>query len=594
MKKLVRNIVLLVCLAAAMIMASSCGGGGGGGATSTTITTDADSGSADGYVYTAVDGDAARSSARTTDRPAGYIPLAGATVECGGRTGITDANGYFRLTGIPSGQRTLRITRPGFNPLQFLLNIIRNQQVTATPQGDSSGVMAPEQSGSLTVTSTPDGAMIYVDGQASAFITPNTLNNVPAGGHKISVSLDGYDTPAAQTVEVIADRTATVDFTLTETSNTDPVAGPASYVVVDTNQAWCYGNTYSMTCPGQGAAFFGQDAQYSGAQPSYTDNGDGTITDNNTGLMWQKDPGEKMTFSQAVAGADSFSLAGYTDWRLPTIKELYSLILFSGMDPSGDMYGDTSGLTPFIDTDYFDFEYGDTSAGERIIDSQFASKNVYVGDGFDAETVFGVNFADGRIKGYGTQMFNQEKTFFVLYVRGNTSYGQNSFTDNGDGSVADAATGLLWTQADSGCGMVWEDALAYCENLDTAGRTDWRLPNAKELQSIVDYDRAPSYTNSAAIDPVFEATSITSEGGEIDWPYYWSSTTHANLLGGSSAAYLSFGRAMGYMNYSWVDVHGAGAQRSDPKTGDPSDYPTGHGPQGDAIRIYNYVRCVSN
>jgi hypothetical protein len=39
-------------------------------------------------------------------------------------------------------------------------------------------------------------------------------------------------------------------------------------------------------------------------------------------------------------------------------------------------------------------------------------------------------------------------------------------------------------------------------------------------------------------------------------------------------------------------AHGAGAQRSDPKSGDPTDWPTGHGPQGDAIRIYNYVRCT--
>ena len=46
------------------------------------------------------------------------------------------------------------------------------------------------------------------------------------------------------------------------------------------------------------------------------------------------------------------------------------------------------------------------------------------------------------------------------------------------------------------------------------------------------------------------------------------------------------------MNGAWVDVHGAGAQRSDPKAGDPADYPTGNGPQGDAIRIYNYVRLV--
>ena len=51
---------------------------------------------------------------------------------------------------------------------------------------------------------------------------------------------------------------------------------------------------------------------------------------------------------------------------------------------------------------------------------------------------------------------------------------------------------------------------------------------------------------------------------------------------------------MGYMAVygGWVDVHGAGAQRSDPKTGDPANYPFGFGPQGDAIRIYNYVRLV--
>jgi len=45
-------------------------------------------------------------------------------------------------------------------------------------------------------------------------------------------------------------------------------------------------------------------------------------------------------------------------------------------------------------------------------------------------------------------------------------------------------------------------------------------------------------------------------------------------------------------NYTLMDVHGAGAQRSDPKVGDPANWPHGHGPQGDVIRIYNYVRLV--
>jgi hypothetical protein len=49
---------------------------------------------------------------------------------------------------------------------------------------------------------------------------------------------------------------------------------------------------------------------------------------------------------------------------------------------------------------------------------------------------------------------------------------------------------------------------------------------------------------------------------------------------------------MGNMNGQWMDVHGAGAQRSDPKVGDTADWPQGHGPQGDAIRIENFVRLV--
>jgi len=126
------------------------------------------------------------------------------------------------------------------------------------------------------------------------------------------------------------------------------------------------------------------------------------------------------------------------------------------------------------------------------------------------------------------------------------------------------------------------------------GHNDWRLPNVKELESIVDYTRSPGTSASAAIDPLFNATAIINESGQTDYPCYWSGTTHANWTGtpGAFGAYVAFGRAMGYMDGSWSDVHGAGAQRSDPKAGDPDDYPTGNGPQGDAIRIYNYVRCV--
>ncbi len=386
----------------------------------------------------------------------------------------------------------------------------------------------------------------------------------------------------------------------------------SGYAIVDTGQLQCYDDSGSeITSPAIGESFYGQDAQYTGRTPNYTDNGDGTVTDNVTGLIWQQSPdtngdgevdaNDKLSYDDAVAGASTLNLGGFSDWRLPTIKELYSLIDFSGIDPSGYEGTDTSGLIPFIDTTYFDFAYGDTSAGERIIDAQYASCNLYVSstanDG--GRTLFGVNFADGRIKGYGLSLFGSDKTFFVIYVRNNASYGKNNFTDNGDSTITDDATGLMWSQNDSSSGLNWEESLAWValkNNENYLGYSDWRLPNVKELQSIVDYSRSPDTTGSAAIDAVFNATSVTNEAGQTDYPYYWSSTTHANWssMAGASGAYIAFGRAMGYMDNTWVDVHGAGAQRSDPKSGESDDYPTGHGPQGDAIRIYNYVRLVRN
>jgi len=364
-----------------------------------------------------------------------------------------------------------------------------------------------------------------------------------------------------------------------------------SYAIVDTDQTAYYDTSAEIDWPDPGEAFFGQDAEYEGYGPVYTDNGDGTVTDEVSGLMWQQDPGDKVDYFDAIDDADSFDLVGYDDWRLPTVKELYSLILFSGEDPSGEMGDDTSGLVPFMDESVFAFEYGDTSAGERIIDSQWVTTSLYGGSVMGGEQCFfGVNFADGRIKCYPT---TGPGSYFAIHVRGNTDYGTNDFTDEGDGTVSDGATELMWMQDDNGEGVDWEDALALCDGSGHAGYDDWRLPSAKELQSLVDYSRSPDVTGSAAMDPIFSCSSITNEAGDADFPFYWSSTTHAASNGtGGAAAYVSFGRALGYFMGQWQDVHGAGAQRSDPKAGDPSDYPEGHGPQGDAIRIFNHVRCV--
>jgi len=375
--------------------------------------------------------------------------------------------------------------------------------------------------------------------------------------------------------------------------NLHPV-GAADNVIVDTGQVKCYNNSREIPYPKPGESFFGQDAEYVRNPAFYRDNGDGTVTDLNTGLMWSKAVDKtKVSLIEAKTIAPDMTLAGYSDWRVPNIKELYSLIDFRGY--TGAMAGEMSQVPgnaiPFINTDYFDFEYGLINEGERYIDAQWLTTTKYVSTTMDGvETLFGVNFADGRIKGYGYKHFNspREKKFYARYVRGKP-YGSNKFIDNSNGTVTDKATGLMWMKNDSGKSMNWQEALSYAENLQLAGYSDWRLPNAKELQYIVDYSRSPDTTNSPAIDPIFQTTSIVNEAGKKDYPCFWTSTTHLDGPDpGSSAAYVAFGRAIGKMRGKVMDVHGAGAQRSDPKVATP----TFRGPQGDAIRSGNFVRCV--
>lgn len=368
-----------------------------------------------------------------------------------------------------------------------------------------------------------------------------------------------------------------------------------TYPIVDTNISEAYSNSDIIALPKSGQDFYGQDANYKGNQPSYTNNDNGTITDNITGLMWQQDMGEKISYDEALKKANNSNLGGFDDWRIPTIKELYSLILFTGMVKG------QKAISMFINTDYFIQPIGDTSNGEREIDAQTWSSTHYKSTTMRGDsTIFGVNFVDGRIKGY--PKYNprsnntQARSMYFRLVRGNTDYGKNDFIDNRDGTITDLATGLMWQKADNGEGYDWQEALNYAENLALANHSDWRLPNAKELQSIVDYSRCPDITQSAAINPVFNITEITDPDGKSgQYPYFWTGTTHLDGKNPySGAAYIAFGEAQGKMKDKVMDVHGAGCQRSDPKSGNAANYPQFHGPQGDVLYVYNYVRCVRN
>lgn len=203
-----------------------------------------------------------------------------------------------------------------------------------------------------------------------------------------------------------------------------------------------------------------------------------------------------------------------------------------------------------------------------------------------------------------TDCYNNNSVITCPENPGDDFYGQDqglmpSFQNNGNGTITDLNTGLMWAKDDSGEGLKWMNALAWVQtknNENHLNYNDWRMPHTKELQSIVDYTRAPDITASAAIDPIFNCSTIIDEGDDTNYPFFWTNTTHLDNMGG---VYVAFGEALGFMeqppnsgNYNLLDVHGAGAQRSDPKNGDPDNYPYGLGPQGDVIRIYNYIRLV--
>jgi hypothetical protein len=355
------------------------------------------------------------------------------------------------------------------------------------------------------------------------------------------------------------------------------VGGALSYPIVDTLQTACYDNEGEIACPAAGEPFSGQDAQSFDAEASYAPSADGlTVHDEITGLTWQQGyealPQYGSEANAICADLDAARYGGFAGWRLPTIKELYSL--WKG-----------SPGWPYVDT---------TTFAHPTVDSHsiFWSSNEYVGvlestddPAAGAKMTFGVNFDTGHIKAYTAETGPRHLT---RCVRGET-YGVNDLVDHGDGTVTDLATGLMWSQDDSASGMDWEHALAFAHSQSDAnylGHADWRLPNAKELQSLVDYTRSPGATDASqvgpAIDARFNSTPIVNEAGDDDYPWYWTSTSAKANEGAPyiSSWYVAFGRAVGS---DGMDLHGAGAVRFDTKVvGEP----------GGESRSLNYVRLV--
>jgi len=383
---------------------------------------------------------------------------------------------------------------------------------------------------------------------------------------------------------------STSSVTLSDSSQVT-LAGDGS--IVTSGQAVDYDDDGSTITPAAGDDFYGQDADYSSDGFSFTTWNDTTI-DNNTGLMWQSVPSDdKFSWDEGTEYCEDLELDGYSDWRLPSAEELFSI-------------SDFETGWPYLDTEYFSFpaesevsgpgadggpqgKVNESSTTTPAVEEsgsvskdqgQFWTSNFYkvTEDGAATNVAFGVNHATGHIKAYPASETGPMAKH-VRAVRGE-EYGVSTFVDNGDGTVTDQTSNLMWMSDDLGSAMEWKEALSEAETTTYADYSDWRLPDVKELQSIVNYDG--SY-------PAIDQTKFNCTKYDDNVNYYFWTNTSAYFSSQSPvygyAWYVAFGFAVGN---DGLDSHGAGAVRFSPKYAESSSVGEG----GD--NVTNSVRLVRN
>jgi len=228
------------------------------------------------------------------------------------------------------------------------------------------------------------------------------------------------------------------------------------------------------------------------------DAGDGIVTDNVTELMWDNNHSVMHGDEAEAYCANTVNTGGHTDWRLPTRRELLTIIDYSKSSPSLD-----SGL--FSNIGSYNYWTSDKSVK-------------------DSTSYFYVHTSDGRVA-----LDDGSESGSVICVRGDKLAGKTFVRDDTTETVTDVATGLMWqdNEAVADGSQVGDiaQAVSNCESLTLGGHDDWRLPNINELTSIVDvksqtgifaefnysYGSHQDYWSSTGINP-------TSSGMSVQFP----------------------------------------------------------------------------
>jgi murein DD-endopeptidase MepM/ murein hydrolase activator NlpD len=381
-----------------------------------------------------------------------------------------------------------------------------------------------------------------------------------------------------------------------------------------TGQTKCYdGSVYGnqIACAGTG-----QDGEMqmgvAWPNPRFT-NPDGTtpingdvIVDQLTGLMWTKNvnlPDIYKNWFWAIdyaAGMNNgtYQNFGYTDWRLPNVNELESLI--NDGEPHSAAWLNSQGFNDVQSGSYWS-STTDATGAYRV----GGAWNVSMPNGafyIYPEKSFAYSSCTWPVRGGLDGTINLPKTgqttSYYNWDDGDLEKGVGwpspRFYDNGNDTVTDNLTGLIWTKNANPAGtyMNWQQALDYVKTVNTGGYTDWRLPNKKEMRSLIDY--------SQFIPPLPQGNPFTNV---VSGGYYWSSTTLANdpcfawvvdMQYGAVSVDNGYGFAKWYDCFAWP-VRGGQCGGSGNSYADSFVFPNGSEATTDNfIKIKNTIKSSNN
>ena len=252
------------------------------------------------------------------------------------------------------------------------------------------------------------------------------------------------------------------------------IAKKPTAVTVCTGQTKCYDNEKGIPCPAEGEDFFGQDANYARlgycAPQNFSINNsvanEPVVVDNNLGLMWQRNkipPVKELYIEDVLQYCEDLVYGGYDDWRLPTEAEFMTI-------------ADYGRYAPAVDTEYFP-DFGSFWTSSKIVHYvPFESSDSEVHKIFDS--------AEPSAYPIITRDHNEFKaySFNIRCIRGNNvSNPGYYFMPKTFGENAMLSDGNLIVMKKEDADYSWNEAMQYCQELDYAGISDWKLPNIKEF-----------------------------------------------------------------------------------------------------------------